>query len=391
MEATFTDKQLAISRKFLYVTFALMAIGLVTIVAGFVSNPQKTWANYLMNNYYFLSLGIGATFFAALQYITQSGWSAGFVRIPQAMGSIIPAIAILMLPVIIFGLPDIYHWAHHGAADHDPIIAHKSPYLNIPFFVFRFVIYFAVWIFMTWWLRRLSLREDSHEGLTYFQKSEFYSKIYIFSLAVTFSMATFDWIMSIDVHWYSTIFAVRNFAMAFYHGTTMIVFIIIILNKLGYLPFLTNAHLKDYSRYIFILSIIWTYMWFSQYILIWYANIPEETVYYLPRIKGDFKPLFYLELIINWAIPFTLLLSNYLVTHKNTLLAICSVIIIGQWVDLYQQVIVGTYGKLEIGWIEIGMFVGFAGLFAFITARALASAPLVAKNHPLLEESLKHH
>jgi sugar phosphate permease len=102
-------------------------------------------------------------------------------------------------------------------------------------------------------------------------------------------------------------------------------------------------------------------------------------------------PLFYLELIINWAIPFTLLLSNYLVTHKNTLLAICSVIIIGQWIDLYQQVIVGTYGKLEIGWIEIGMFLGFAGLFAYITARALASAPLVPKHHPYLEESLKHH
>jgi hypothetical protein len=149
--------------------------------------------------------------------------------------------------------------------------------------------------------------------------------------------------------------------------------------------------MKDFSRYIFVLSIIWTYMWFSQYILIWYANIPEETVYYLPRTKGDFMPLFYLELVINWVIPFALLLSNYLVTHKNTLLAICVVIILGQWVDLYQQVIVGTYGKLEIGLIEIGTFIGFAGMFAFFVARSLASAALVPKHHPYLEESLHHH
>ena len=244
---------------------------------------------------------------------------------------------------------------------------------------------------MTQLLRRFSLKEDKQGTLNYFYKSEFYSKVYIFTLAITFTLATFDWIMSIDAHWYSTIFAVRNFAMSFYHGTTVIVLIIIILNKMGYLPFLSAAHLKDYSRYIFILSIIWTYMWFAQYILIWFANIPEETVYYLPRTKGEFRPLFYLELIINWAVPFALLLSNYLVTHKNTLMAICIIVIFGHWIDMYQQVIVGTYGKLEIGFIEIGTFIGFAGLFAYIVARSLKSAPLVAQNHPYLEESLKHH
>lgn len=391
MENVNLDKQLVVSNKFNYLAYALMAVGIITLIIGFVVNPTKTWANYLMNNYYFLSLGIGATFFGALQYITQSGWSAGFVRIPQAMGKVIPIIAILMLPIIIFGLPDLYHWAHPGAADHDAIVAHKAPYLNIPFFVFRYALFFALWILLTWYLRKLSLREDRENGMNMFYKSEFYSKVYIFTLAVTFSLATFDWIMSIDVHWYSTIFAFRNFAMAFYHGTSVIVLIIIILNKLGYLPFLTASHLKDYSRYIFILSIIWTYMWFAQYILIWYANIPEETVYYLPRTKGEFMPLFYLELIINWVVPFVLLLSNYLVSHKNTLLTICIIIIFGQWIDLYQQVIVGTYGKLEIGLIEVGTFLGFIGMFALVVAKSLASVPLVAQHHPYLEESLHHH
>jgi len=391
MENFNLDKQLVISQKFNYLTYALMGIGLVTIVAGLFINPVKTWANYLMNNYYFLSLAIGATFFVALQYITQTGWSSAFIRIPQAMASVIPVIAVLMLPILIFGMPDLYHWAHHDAAAHDPIIAHKSPYLNLPFFIFRYVVFFAAWIFLTQYLKRLSLKEDLAGGLDYFHKSEFFSKVYIFTLAVTFSLATFDWIMSVDVHWFSTIFAFRNFAMSFYHGTVVITLIVILLNKMGYLPFLNKSHLKDLSKYIFILSIIWTYLWFSQYILIWYANIPEETVYYLPRTKGEFRPLFYAELIINFFIPFALLLSNYLVSHKNTLLAICGIIIIGHWVDLYQQIIVGTYGKLEIGLIEIGSFIGFAGMFAFVVARALKAAPLVPRNHPYLEESLKHH
>ncbi|HNS16763.1 MAG TPA: hypothetical protein PKH94_03390 [Bacteroidales bacterium] len=391
METTYTDTQLHISRRFTYLTFAMMGIGLITLAAGFLVNPVKTWANYLMNNYYFLSLAIGATFFAALQYITHTGWSSGFIRVPHAIGNVIPAIAVLMLPILIVGMPDLYHWAHDQAASHDPVIAHKAPYLNIPFFVLRSVIYFVVWILLTRLLKRLSLREDQEGGRASFQKSEFYSKVYIFVLAVTFSLATFDWIMSIDVHWYSTIFAFRNFAMAFYHGTAVIVLIIIILNKSGYFPFLTRAHLSDFSKYIFILSTIWAYLWFCQYMLIWYANIPEETVYYLPRTKGEFQAFFYLELIINWAVPFALLLSNYLVSHKNTLLAICVIIILGQWIDLYQQVIVGTYGKLEIGWIEVGMYVGFAGLFTYLVGRSLSKAPLVPRHHPYLEECLQHH
>jgi hypothetical protein len=391
MENFTMDKQLVISKKFNYLTYILMGIGLVTIIAGFFVNPVKTWANYLMNNYYFLSLAIGATFFLALQYITQAGWASAFCRIPQAMASVIPVIAVLMIPIMIFGMPEIYHWAHPGIAAHDPIIAHKSPYLNLPFFISRYVIFFAVWIFLTQYLKKLSLQEDKIGGMTNFYKSELFSKIYIFTLAITFSLATFDWIMSVDVHWFSTIFAFRNFAMSFYHGTVVVTLIIIILNKMGYLPFLNKAHLKDFSKYIFILSIIWTYLWFSQYILIWYANIPEETVYYLPRTKGEFRPLFYLELIVNFAIPFALLLSNYLVSHKNTLLAICIIIIFGHWVDLYLQIIVGTYGKLEIGMIEIGTFIGFAGMFAFVVARALKAVPMVPRNHPYLEESLEHH
>ena len=385
------DKKLTIPPLFKYISLGLFGLGIITVVFGMMSNPVKTWANLLVGNYYFFAIAIGATFFAAIQYITQSGWSAGFIRIPQAIGSYIPVAGVLMLPVILFGLHDLYHWTHPGITEHDPIIAHKSPYLNIPFFIFRYVLFFTLWTLLTLLLRRYSLKEDQEGGLKYFQKSEFYSKVYIFVLAITFSLATFDWIMSIDVHWFSTIFAVRNFVMAFYHGSVIILIIVIILNKTGYLEFLNKSHLKDLSKYVFMLGIVWAYTWFAQYILIWYANIPEETVYYLPRTKGEFKPFFYAELIINWLIPFLLLLSGKIQTNKNALLAICIMLMFGHWVDIYQQVIVGVYGKLEINFIEAGTYLGFLGIFAFTVARSLSKAPLVAKNHPYLEESLKHH
>ncbi|MEN8224733.1 MAG: quinol:cytochrome C oxidoreductase [Bacteroidota bacterium] len=385
------EKRIHISSSFKIISIALIIIGIATLSYGFYTNPVKTWANYLMNNYYFLTLGIGVTFFGALQYIANTGWSAGFNRIYQAVGNIIPVIAILMIPILFLGMQDLYHWAHEGVADHDPLIAHKAPFLNMPFFVLRYIFYFLVWILLTQMIRRFSLKEDKLGGMKYFKKMEFYSKVYIFALALTFSLATFDWIMSIDVHWFSTIFAIRNFAMAFYHGTVVLTVILIILSKLGYIPWFSKAHLGDLTKFIFVLSIIWTYMWLSQYILIWYANIPEETVYYLPRTKGEFQILFWGEFVLNWLVPFVLLLSTKIARNQNAVLVIAIILIIGQWIDLYQQIIVGTYGALQIGLIEIGSFLGFLGLFALVVAYSLSKAPLLQKNHPYLEESMKHH
>jgi hypothetical protein len=261
----------------------------------------------------------------------------------------------------------------------------------MPLFIVRFVAYFILWIVLTNILRRYSILEDKAGGLKYFNKTELVAKIYIFVLALTFSLSSFDWIMSIDVHWFSTIFAVRNFAMAFYHGVVIVTLIVIILDKLGYLPFTNKYHYKDFSKYIFILCIIWAYTWFAQYILIWYANIPEETVYYLPRTKGEFTVFFYAEFIINWLIPFILLLSGKIASNRLALAIICIILIIGNWIDLYQQIFPGTVHHFELGFIEIGSFLGFLGLFALVVAYSLKRAPLIPKNHPYLEESIKHH
>lgn len=385
------EKQLKVGDGFKIVTFVLVVFGLFTIFFGFYSGEgTRTWANLLLNNYYFLSVAIGATFWMALQAITQSGWSAEFIRIPQAMSNYLIVSFVLWI-FMFMGLHDLFHWTHHDHVMHDPILLHKEPYLNVPFFSVRFVLFFALWIFLTQRIKRLSAQEDLHGGLGYFNKIEFTSKVYIFVLAFSFSLFTIDWLMSLDPHWYSTIYAVKKFIMSFYHGVTIITAVAIILYKMGYLPKLNKTHLADFSRYIFALSIIWGYMWLSQYLLIWYANIPEETVYYVPRIMSDYKNYFYAELIVNWLFPFLFLMWNRIGKSYNGLLFVVIVLIIGQWIELYMSIMPNTIESHSVTYIEVGVFLGYLGVFGWVVAWSLTKMKLVPKNHPYLIESISHH
>jgi len=373
-----------------YLCYALIAVGILTFVFGFIYHPEQTWANYLLNNVYFLALAIGASFFMALQYITQSGWSAGFKRVPEAIASYIPVAAILVL-LMFPGIHTLYQWAHPEEVEADLLLQHKSAYLNIPFFMIRLVVYFACWTLMTRFLRKLSLKEDLEGGLSFFQKSEFYSRIYIFILAVTFSLACFDLLMSVDPHWFSTIFAFKNFAAAFYHGAAIILLIVIVLNKQGHFSFFNRNHLQDMSSYVFMLSIIYGYLWFAQFMLIWYGNIPEETIYYATRWEGQWQFFFWADIAINWFIPFAILMPKKPARRLKVVIPVVILLIIGQWIDLYLQIFPGVTGTNNFSLIEIGTFLGFAGLFTLVVVRSLAAASLVPRNHPYLGECMDHH
>jgi hypothetical protein len=372
------------------ICIALIIIGVISFVYGFITQPTRTWANYLLANYYFLALAIGAAFFYAIQYITQSGWSSGFKRIPEALFSYIPIAAVSFL-FIYFGMHYLYQWSHPGISQLDEMIAYKSPYLNVPFFFIRLLVFFAAWILLTKQLRKLSLREDAEGGLVNFQKSELYSKIFIFILGVTFSLSVIDWIKSIDVHWFSTIFALKNFISAFFHGTAAIVVIVLIFHSKGYFSFINGSHLHDFNRYLFILGILYGYFWFSQFMLIWYANIPEETIYFAKRWEPGWKILFFSDIIINWFIPFLVLLPPILSRKKYLLGGIAALILIGFYIDIYMQIMPGLFPTSQFGAIEIGTFLGYAGLFIWVVTYNLSKAPIIAKNHPYLEESLYHH
>ena len=232
---------------------------------------------------------------------------------------------------------------------------------------------------------------DQNGIVTLFRKSELYSKIFIFILAITFSLTAFDWIMSIDAQWASTIFALKNMVAAFLHGISVLTLIVFILFKNGYFPFLNKYHLHDFTRYIFIFSIIWGYFWFAQFMIIWYGNIPEETLYYYIRWQEGWKLLFFLEIGLNWAIPFLVLLPVKTIRNMTVITVVIILLIIGQYLDLFCQIIPGTTGLLRYGLIEAGLFLGYAGLFALIVAIALSKAKIIPPNHPYLEESKNHH
>ncbi len=381
------DKKVQLSGKFKIAMIILIVIGLISITVGFLNEDSKrAWANLLLNNYYFMSVAIGATFWLAIQYITQSGWSAAYIRVPMAMSNYF-IVSMILFAIMFLGIHDLYHWTHADAVAHDPILQHKAPYLNVTFFAIRYVVFFALWIYLTYRLKKLSLNEDKIGGLSNFFKLEMTSKIFIFVFAVSFSLFTIDWLMSLDPHWYSTIYVVKKFIMAFFHGAAVITAIVIILHKLGYFPMLTSKHVGDFSRYIWALSLIWGYIWLSQYLLIWYANIPEETVYYIPREMGQYKALFYVELIMNWAFPFFFLMWNRIAKNQNLVLFTVLILIMGQWVELFMSIMPGTVETHRISLVEIGTFIGSLGLFALVVGMSLAKMPIIPKNHPYLIES----
>ena len=384
------EERLVLSNKFKMLTYILIGIGVLSFALGFAFDAKRTWANYLLNNFYFISLAIGAAFFGAIQYITQSGWSAAFKRIPEAMVAWIPFAGVFFL-IMYFGMHSIFEWTHEEVVQHDHLLQYKSPYLNIPFFFARVVLFFAAWIFMSKLLRKLSLKEDELGGMVYFEKSEFYSKVFIFIIAISFSVFSVDMLMTLEPHWFSTLFAAKSFMASFLHGSSIIALIVILLSKQGKLPMLNSSHLHDFTRYIFMTSIVWGYFNFAEYALIWYANIPEETAWFVHRSHGVYQVLFFVNIALNWAVPFFVLMPRKSSRSKMFILPVIVILMIGQYTELYYIIWPATVNEAKFGLLEIGTFLGYVGLFSWVVGTALTKASLVPKNHPYLEESLHHH
>jgi hypothetical protein len=385
------EERIKLSRIYILATLIMVLVGIAALVTAFMGDPQRAWANMLLNNVYFVSLSVGALLFVAIQRVTHSGWSAGFIRVPEAMAGFLPVAAVLFL-VMILGANSLYQWSQAETVSHDPLLMHKAPYLNLPFWIGRMVVYFALWILMYYIIRRLSVKEDHVGGMEIFKTLEHRSRITIFIVLITFIFAIIDWIMSIDAHWYSTIFAVKDFVAAFHHAAIVITFIVLLMNQKGYFPFLNKSHLGDFSRYIFMLCIIWGYFWFAQFMLIWYGNIPEETAYFLPRAQGEgWRFFFFANIAVNWFLPFVLLMPKATSRNRTILKIVIPFLIAGQFIDLYVQIFPGTVGEQVLGFQEIGTFIGFAGLFMLVTGWVLSRAGLYPVNHPYLEECKAHH
>lgn len=366
----------------------LILIGIIALVYGiFNYSHEKVWSALVLNSVNFLTIGLGATFFIAIHIITQAGWHVSIQRIPEAISMYLPIGAIFML-LMLFGINHVYHWIHE--VHHDPIIAGKEAYLNIPFFVTRLVIYLSVWSILAYTLRKFSKKGDTEDGLKFYNKSRTYAALFLVFFAITIVAFAWDWLMSIEAHWFSTLFGWYVLAGVIVKSFAVIIIVLAILRYLGYMDFITTDNIHDLARYLFSFGIFWMYLWFSQFMLIWYANIPEETTYFIHRIE-DYKLLFFLNLAFNFLIPFLVLVIRKFRRVLWIVAAMAIVVFAGQWLDQYLMIFPGSMKEVShIGLFDIGLTLGYFGIFLWVVMQSLTKASLLPKNHPYLNESFNY-
>lgn len=364
---------------------------------------KSIYSNLWVNTLFFAGLSLLGVFFFAIQYAAQAGWSAGIKRIPLAFGAWLPLAFGLIAVLFFVAGTDIFHWTHsslYAEVGGDEIVKGKASYFYWPmeagtfpaFWVGRLVLFFGVWYLFFRKLRRLAFEEDLEGGNERWKRMRILSVIFLVFFAYSSSVAAWDWIMSIDVHWFSTMFGWYSFASWWVSALALTTIIVIYLKENGYLSIVNADVIHDLGKFVFAFSIFWTYLWFSQFMLIYYAHIPEETVYFLDRWKGHYAGFFYFNLIINFIFPFLMLMTRDAKRHTRILKVVGPVVLFGHWLDFYLMITPGVM-KLEsnFGFLEIGMLLVFSGAFLYVVLRQLAKAPLFAKNHPMLEESIHHH
>lgn len=384
-------------------TIVLMIVGLlftgigIAVEAGHDHGHHlgtRLAGNLLIDSFFFFGIGLGSLFFLALQYATETGWYATVKRVIEAVAGYLPVGIILMTVTLLYiTLADgahLYLWMDAKKVAEDEIMKGKAVYLNKGFFWVRTVVYFATYYIFWKGFRKRSLLEDVEGGTTIHFTNYKKGALFLVFFAVFSSTSAWDWIMSIDVHWFSTLFGWYVFAGMW--CTTMVVLVTttLYLKKKGYLPNVNESHIHDLGKWTFATSFLWSYLWFSQFMLIWYANIPEEVTYYMTRIK-DFNFLYFGMFLINFAFPMVLLMSRDAKRHAGVLTFVGAIIMFGHWVDVYIMIMAGSMGEAAyIGFMEIGLLLTVLGLFIKVVLTNLTKAPLSVVNHPFLDESIHH-
>lgn len=369
---------------------AAVVIGVVALVIGWILDPQRAWSNVLIDGYYFVGVALSGTFFIALQYLCGASWAEALRRVPESIMAYLP-VGSLMMMSLFFGLPSLYHWAQPEAL-HDAALAAKAPYLSVPGYMIRMVLFFGAWVLLSRVIRRNSLREDIDGGMNSRRRNVVWSALFMIVFAYTFSLGTTDWIMSLEPHWYSTMFSVYAFSGLFVNGLAVITLMTVLLRERGYLEGVNENHYHDLGKFLFAFSMFWAYIWFCQFMLIWYGNIPEETVYFATRLRGDWDWLFFTNFFVNFVVPFFVLLPRASKRSAEVIKRVAIVLIIGHWLDLFLLVVPGLGGaETVIGPLEVLVALGFTGSFLFVVGRALAAAPLMPVKSSYLAESLHYH
>ena len=360
---------------------------------------NRPWAALYVACIFFLLITLGVLAFYAIQQVAQAGWSPVLFRVMQGITAYLPVVSVIFFLLLLlsgFHINHLFVWMKEGVTDpnspnFDEIIAGKSGYLNFAFWISRAALFLLGWNLYRYLSRKNCLAQDEATDNIFYKKNFKMSAAFLVFFIVSESIMSWDWIMSLDPHWFSTLFGWYVFASFFVSGITVIQMVTIYLKSNGHLENVNSSHIHDLSKFMFGISVFWTYLWFSQFMLIWYANIPEEVTYFVTRIN-DYGITFWGAFAMNFIFPILLLINSdfkrifWIVVMGGT------VILIGHYVDFFNMIMPATVGdRWFIGLPEIASLLFFIGLFIFIVFTALTKAPLLPKRNPFIEESKHFH
>lgn len=422
------------------VLYAFMVLGLVCMGITFMVDDEfhsRFWSNFLHNSVFFTGIAFLALMFLCANVIALSGWHVVFKRLWEAYAQFL-LVGIILMAVVVIGIwfrtHHLYHWADAESVANDEILEGKSGFLNPVMYTFFSIIIVGVWYFFATKMRALSIEEDAVEKFDFTvhkKKMKTWASWFLPIGGFTSAAVIWQWVMSIDAHWYSTLFAWYCTISWFVSMLCITVLTLIYLKSRGFYQQVDSNHFHDLGKYVFGFSVFWTYLWFSQYMLIWYGNVGEETIYFHHRLE-EYPVLFYGNLVVNFVLPFFVLLRNDTKRKMGVMAVMCGIILFGHWVDYFLMIkpgvlhtaheLIGQGGHSALmgaaeampvahevaadahghashfvagfslpGLLEIGTFLGFAALFIFFFMRQLEKAPLVAERDPYIDESLHHH
>ena len=353
---------------------------------------NKPWAALYVAAFFFFMIALGTLMFYAIQRAAQAGWPILLFRVMEGITAyLVPGSIIIYVFLVLTGLHanHLFVWMDAETVAHDEIIQGKVGYLNVPFFLIRAAIYLLGWNAYRYFSRKFSLAQDAASAgdISNHKKNFRISAVFLVFFFVTESMMSWDWIMSLDPHWFSTLFGWYVLASMLVTAVTVIALVTIYLKSKGFLPKVNHSHLHDLAKFMFGLSVFWTYLWFSQFMLIWYSNIPEEVTYFLTRID-DYNLPFFGMVVMNFVFPLLILMSSDYKRSNWIIVMAGIVIVLGHYIDIFNMIMPATVGdQWFIGWAEIGGFLFFAGLFIYVVFRALTKVPLEASGDPYVGES----
>ena len=369
--------------------YALLFAGLVLVALSYVLDSTRSSFNGIILLMFLTSVGLGSLFLIAIEYLGGAVWSTPYRRISEFLAAVLLIVPLAAIPVY-FNLHDIFHWMHHDIVEADALLKGKEPYLNVTFFTIRIILFFAVWIIFYFILIRNSRKQDVTKDQKLTTRNIKVSAIFIPFFAITITFAAIDWMMSLEPHWFSTIYGVYYFSGTVLAALAALTFIVVYLNEKGlFIKGIISDHYYSLGALLFAFTNFWAYIAFSQFMLIWYANLPEETFWFMQRWEGNWKIITVFLILVKFLVPYAGLVSQPSKMNPKRLMSMSLIILIAHFVDLY-WLIMPTYSKSGIvfGWMELGFIILAFGVVISIFVFKTKKENLVAIGDPKLKRGL---